>query len=497
MATGNDNRYSMRDVLNVVFLHKFSVAAVWFGVVAAVVALSFLAQEVFVSEAKLLIRVGRENISLDPSVSGPIVGMQQSRENEIKSELAILTSRYLADQVVATAGAENLLGPPSEKSAPADPAALQALAANRVMAGLTVVAEKGTNIINVSFDAHSPEAARNLLDTLLQRYLERHIELHSGQASLEFFEDQTKKLEEELKLREEALKAFQTEHNIGDLDEHLRVLLEQEKELYLAQHVGEFDNSPALAAGAKAKVDALAKATEDGPKTVEISRTTGLTNYAADSLKGRLAELRLREADLTARFPDDYRPLVEIRDQIKSLDEALAAEEKTHTSVTTGIDAKQQALELALIQEEANLQAHMARQEILAEEQKKKNDEYAQLIALRLELDALERAVEVADAEYREYRENLQRARISSALDADKVSNVSVVQPATLPLHPARPNKRLNLAFGIVLGLALGLGWAFTINYFDDSLKTNEDIERRLGVPVLAAVSLEEFKKCI
>ena len=73
-----------------------------------------MAQAVYESEAKLLIKIGRENVSLDPSVSGPIVGMQQSRENEVKSELAILTSRYLAERVVETVGAEALLGSTSD-----------------------------------------------------------------------------------------------------------------------------------------------------------------------------------------------------------------------------------------------------------------------------------------------------------------------------------------------------------------------------------------------
>ena len=197
------------------------------------------------------------------------------------------------------------------------------------MAGLSVVAEKGTNIINVAFDATTPESAQSILTALLQQYLERHVELHSGQASLKFFEDQTDKLAEELQAREEKLEAFRAEHGIGDLDEQLRVLLEQANELYLEQHVGEFDNSPAQAVAAKARVEALAKVTKDRPKTVELNRTTGLTNYAADSIKGRLTDLRLQETDLAARYADDYRPLVEIREQIEKLEAELAEEDET------------------------------------------------------------------------------------------------------------------------------------------------------------------------
>ena len=100
------------------------------------------------------------------------------------------------------------------------------------------------------------------------------------------------------------------------------------------------------------------------------------------------------------------------------------------------------------MQEEVDLQAHTARQEVLAEEQERKREEYANLAALKQELETLEREVEVADTEYRQYRENLLRARISSALDADKVSNVSVVQPAHHATEPHQTQQKAESRVG-------------------------------------------------
>ena len=65
---------------------------------------------------------------------------------------------------------------------------------------------------------------------------------------------------------------------------------------------------------------------------------------------------------------------------------------------------------------------------------------------------------------------------------------VSVKQVAEPPAFPARPRIALNLALGALFGLILGVGLAFFIEYLDTSVKTMEDVENLLGVPVLAII---------
>ena len=65
---------------------------------------------------------------------------------------------------------------------------------------------------------------------------------------------------------------------------------------------------------------------------------------------------------------------------------------------------------------------------------------------------------------------------------------VSVKQVAEPPSFPARPRVGLNLTLGALVGLVVGLGLAFFIEYLDTSVKTMDDVETLLGVPVLAII---------
>src|SRR5436190_6319925 len=65
---------------------------------------------------------------------------------------------------------------------------------------------------------------------------------------------------------------------------------------------------------------------------------------------------------------------------------------------------------------------------------------------------------------------------------------VSVKQVAEAPSYPARPRVGLNLTLGMLVGLVIGIGLAFFIEYLDTSVKTMDDVESLLGVPVLAII---------
>lgn len=71
------------------------------------------------------------------------------------------------------------------------------------------------------------------------------------------------------------------------------------------------------------------------------------------------------------------------------------------------------------------------------------------------------------------------------------VDNVEVLSPAITASNPSpvSPNKKLNIAIALVLGLMVGVGLAFLLEYLDNTVKTENDIEKRFNIPVIGVIS--------
>ena len=92
--------------------------------------------------------------------------------------------------------------------------------------------------------------------------------------------------------------------------------------------------------------------------------------------------------------------------------------------------------------------------------------------------------------ELQRFRQILDMKIASEKIDVElpKTSMVEIVDYAKPGLHPVRPNKPLNIALGIIIGLVVGVGLAFFIEYLDTSVKTIDDVERALQCPVLGVI---------
>ena len=72
--------------------------------------------------------------------------------------------------------------------------------------------------------------------------------------------------------------------------------------------------------------------------------------------------------------------------------------------------------------------------------------------------------------------------------------NIVQIEPAALPEEPIRPRPLMNTALAAAVGLMLAAGIVFLVEYLDDTLKTPEDVEHALGVPVLGFVAEMQYK---
>lgn len=85
---------------------------------------------------------------------------------------------------------------------------------------------------------------------------------------------------------------------------------------------------------------------------------------------------------------------------------------------------------------------------------------------------------------------------IVEIMNVDNVSILSVAEVSDNP-SPVKPNPTLNIAIAIVIGLMIGVGLAFLLEYFDNTIKTEHDIEKYLGLPVLGTIPTIEVDDTI
>jgi len=117
---------------------------------------------------------------------------------------------------------------------------------------------------------------------------------------------------------------------------------------------------------------------------------------------------------------------------------------------------------------------------------------HEELNRIDLEFSRLQQEVEVHRQNYRLYLTKLEQSHISDAMDKAKISNVSLIEPAHIPIEPLDSNIRLNMVLATILGAVGGLGMAFFSEYLEDSLERDEDVENLLHLPVLASIPLLE-----
>ncbi len=111
------------------------------------------------------------------------------------------------------------------------------------------------------------------------------------------------------------------------------------------------------------------------------------------------------------------------------------------------------------------------------------NAEDSQVVNITVQDPDPQRAVDIANKTAQVFQ-----AQIKTLMQVD---NVSVLTPAVLGDNPSpvKPDPMLNMAIAAVIGLMLGVGFAFLLEYLDTTVKTEEDIEELLNLPVLGLIS--------
>jgi uncharacterized protein involved in exopolysaccharide biosynthesis/Mrp family chromosome partitioning ATPase len=516
---GRISEGSLRDIVYVLFRHKGRVAAFSLVFWMTVTFATFLMPAVYRSESKLLVGLGRENVTLDPTATtGRVLDIERSRLSEINSEIEILKSRDLAGMVVDSIGPSALIKPdqtagssapssgqtvldeirsikqrifaaferPSEAVKPKNTSerlSEREEAIQNLMQNLTISGSKESNIISLSYEGHFPKLTQEVVNRLIQLYLDKHINVHRTVGSYEFFIQQTERLRDALSQTARDLRDLKNKTGTVAVDEQRRIILN-----WIGALQQEMEQTDASVAASKAKVTMMRQRMADLPQTLVTAKVSGFPNQAADRMRERVYDLQLKEQDLLSKFTENSLPVLEIRRQIQEAKALLLKEERTLTQVTQGVNISFQQLQFSLLTEDATLSSLEAKAQVLREQLSRAQGELKDLNDNEVHITQLKREMNIQEELYRKNAESLEQARIGQALEMDKISNINVVEPATYPMNPIRPNRRLNVVLGFFLSLFGGIALAFISEYTDHSLKTPEGVAAKLQLQTLATV---------
>lgn len=479
---------SLRDLFYIGFRHKGKMLVWFIAVMVSVTAVTFLMPETYRSTAKLLLRLGRESVTLDPTATtGPVISVSQSRAGEIQAELEILQSQELIESLVSALGPDMICERVAIKEKVLGWLGLKAPVANHdsavqvVMDGLETSAH--SYIIRLSYEAGSPKLAQKVLAQLIKLYLEMHIKVHQTKGAYEFFVQQTEELQHKLSQYENDLQRLKDESGFSSLDEQEKLLLGQ-----IAAIEDEIGRTSAEGKSSRAKVRQLEQIVAELPEQVVISETTGLPSTAAEAMRQEMFKLRLEESKIQKNYQYDSRMAESIHEQIGEAQAMLNKEKDTHTQVTQGPNVTHQQLQLALLNEQATLADHQSKLEAQLQQLAAAKSRLRTLNETEVTMRNLTREINVHETNYLRYSDNLEQARIEQAMEKQRIANINVVQQATLPVRPIRPRKSFNLLAGLCLATFGALTLALLSQYFDHTIQTPEQVEEYLRLQTLACI---------
>jgi capsular exopolysaccharide synthesis family protein len=223
---------------------------------------------------------------------------------------------------------------------------------------------------------------------------------------------------------------------------------------------------------------------------VEQLKSTVVLREAVQVLGNPRTVKQVQDATLVTQLRDTQLIQVTTEDTNPALAQALAT--RIAAVFINLLDAKQQAryasglsdLDSQISELERSINVTQAAIAALTEGASTKTP--GQTTMTGPELARLQTNLTTYTTRYQTLVSSAEEFRLASARYSDRVS---VFAPAEMPLAPTKPKIPLNTALGLVVGLMLGVGCAFLIEYLDDTLKTDADVNQALGLSLLGAIS--------
>ena len=361
---------------------------------------------------------------------------------------------------------------------------------------LVHMAPKDATLVSVSFTYGEPVIARAVLARLADLFVQENTKARNAitQSSAEFLQHEMDGLKAQMEAKEKALALFKQSH-LGQLpeqmDSNVRAIDRLESEVMSQQ-----ETEKALNLRLES-VDKAVREYEDPTSDVSLS------GASKDPRVARIKELERKLAGFLSAYKESYPDVAIVRNEIKRL-QAMTTEDYIALFIDqeTGEvgDLKSAKRKLAdpykrellkqredILREKELIHLRQAR---IAADIKKYESRIEGTTVHQQELMSIQRDYENLQKNYYSLVEKKLTVGMAGDLDQKRQgTQMRIVEPASLPSWPEKPNLILVMFGGLAVGCALGLGSAFGIEIMRRGYVSAEEIEMTLGLPVLAVIS--------
>lgn len=332
---------------------------------------------------------------------------------------------------------------------------------------------EGARIFDVSFEAADPQLAARVVNDLTRLILMKNTRLRTDSAgdTMQFFEREVDRLASELSRVEAEILKFKRD-NYNALPDSLDFRRTQQADLQERLQLLEREE-----ASLRSRRNNLA----------QLTQAAGLLGTPGTPEQQMLQEMRRELADQLAIFSEDSPNIAALRTRINALQDEMRTRKATDKDLAATRPASQYEIELAEID---------ARLAYIGEEKTAitgELDELADSIAATAGNDTVLKAFD-RNRENLQLQYNTAVARLADASTGERIEvnskgeRFSVVEPATPPQDPVKPNRIRIAGMGIVGGIAMGIGLLGLLEYFDGSVRRSADVVHVLQAKPLVMV---------
>lgn len=358
--------------------------------------------------------------------------------------------------------------------------------------------KRGLDIIDISVESQAPKEAALIANIYANEYLTYNLEINRDQLTFirKFLAAQRIEKKDQLNDAEQILRLYQERGGIIALDQQAQTLIQQFAQFEAQKNAAQIE----LEASNEILKQYRNELSKQDPRLADYLASATSEAYIK-ALQDQIAEFQIRR-DLAMIKAD---PQIDYKDRLKEYDDKLAElNEKLDEKIKilkAGIFASSPEEVKTLSQKiiEVEIKAGSLRTTIseLDRVVNKYRERFNKLPKTTIELASLQRNRESLEKLYTLVEEKYQEATIN---EQSQPGNVLIIDDARTPYSPSKPNRVLIIIVGLLIGVGLSFAFVFLKNYFDNTIKTPEDLQKKnlnvlAWIPRVEELAVKEASK--